>query len=78
MKEQIIKSTKRPEKIVVVNQEGKVVREKSYQDGKLNGPINLYWDDGRPRLTGKFENNIRIGDWTHFDPEGNIILEEIF
>ena len=78
MKEQIIKSTKSPEKIVVVNQEGKVVREKSYHDGKLNGPINLYWDDGKPRLTGKFENNTRIGNWTHFDPEGKIILEEIF
>ncbi len=78
MKEQIIKSSNKPEKIVVVNQEGKVVREKSYHDGKLHGPINLYWENGNPRLTGKFKNNIRVGDWTHFDPEGKIILEEKF
>ena len=78
MKDKIIKSLNKPEKTVIVNQEGKVIREKNFKDGKLNGPVKLYWDNGRPRLEGMFKNNNRTGDWTHYNPEGKVILEESF
>ena len=78
MKDKIIKSSKKPEKMVIMNQDGKIVREKNFRDGKLNGPVKLYWDNGQPRLKGKFANNTRTGNWTHYDPEGKVILEESF
>ena len=78
MKEKIIKSSKKPEKMVIVIQDGKIVREKSFKDGKLHGPVKLFWDNGNPRLDGRFKNNARAGSWTHYNPDGKVILEETF
>ena len=78
MKDKIIKSSSKPEKMVNMNQDGIVVREKTIKGGKLHGPVKLYWDNGNPRLKGKFDNNSRSGNWTHYDPEGKVILEESF
>ena len=78
MKEQIIKKSVIPQKTTIVNPKGTIIREKTYNAGKLDGPINLYWDNGNIRLTGQFKESIREGKWKHYNPEGDIILEENF
>ena len=79
MKKQIFKKeTIKNDKTTIVNPKGTIVREKTYNAGKLDGPINLFWDNGNKRLTGQFKNNSRIGDWKHYNPEGDVILEETF
>ena len=78
MKQKIIKTEQKFDTKVVKNHTGQVIKEKTYKSGKLHGPINLYWDNGSPRLQGKFNDNVRIGNWKHYDNEGKLILEEEF
>ena len=73
-----ITKTKNSNQDVILNKRGTIVRERNFENDQLHGPINVYYDDGTPKLTGKFENNTRVGTWKHFDPEGKLILEETF
>ena len=78
-KEHITKTkTKNSNQDVILNREGTIVRERSFQENKLHGPINVFYDDGTPKLQGEFKDNTRVGTWKHFNPEGKLILEETF
>ena len=63
----------------LINQKtGKVKILKHYKNGIVHGKIIYYWDNGRIRLIGQYENMHRIGTWQTFDSNGTLILEENF
>ena len=77
MKEHITKTkTKNSDQDVILNKSGTIIRERNFQQDKLHGPINVYYDDGTPKLQGEFDNNNRVGTWKHFNHELKLILEE--
>tara|TARA_B100001750_G_C15033029_1_gene362770 strand:+ start:73 stop:300 length:228 start_codon:yes stop_codon:yes gene_type:complete len=55
---------------------GKVIMEKNYRNGDLNGEFNYFWDNGQLHVTGFFNNKRRAGTWINYDINGNIILKE--
>ena len=55
---------------------GKVVMEKNYRNGNLDGEFTYFWDNGQIHVSGSFSNQRRAGIWINYDINGNIILEE--
>jgi antitoxin component YwqK of YwqJK toxin-antitoxin module len=45
------------------------------QRGVVNKHLHL-WDNVKTRLKGQYEEMHRIGTWTNYDSNGDIILEE--
>jgi len=41
----------------------------------LDGPFNSYYNSGKKKAEGKFENNQRKGTWTLWDTSGNMTMQ---
>ena len=55
---------------------GKVIMEKNYRNGNLDGEFTYFWENGQIHVSGYFNNQRRSGIWINYDINGNIILEE--
>ena len=44
----------------------------------MDGEIIYYWDNGQIRLTGQYKEMYRVGIWTNYDSNGDILLEEYY
>jgi antitoxin component YwqK of YwqJK toxin-antitoxin module len=53
--------------------DGKVVSEAVYKDGKAVGKYVEY-RAGKPAVTGQFADDRKTGVWTHYDPDGHVLL----
>ncbi len=42
-----------------------------FLNGKQNGPFLLNYPNDKPEWKGFYKNDIREGQWTHYDPQGN-------
>ena len=61
----------------LINQKtGRVKILKHYKNGLVHGKIIYFWDNGKIRLTGQYENMRRVDTWKTYDPNGDLILEE--
>ena len=49
---------------------------KHYKNGVVHGKIIYYWDSGKIRLTGQYENMKRVGIWKTYDTNDSLIIEE--
>ena len=47
----------------------------SLKDGKLNGEVIKYYENGTKMETGQFENNLKFGLWSRFNTTGALIAE---
>ena len=45
---------------------GQTKVEKTYKNGKLNGPYKMYFENGRPMMRGTMKNDQREGRWEVF------------
>ena len=57
-------------------QSGRIKLVKHYKNGLVDGEIIYYWDNGQIRLTGQYKEMCRVGIWTNYDSNGDILLEE--
>ena len=62
---------------VINRKTGELKLVKNYLNNLLHGEYVYYWDNGNIRFRGKYEKSQRIGIWTNFNKNGDIILEEI-
>jgi hypothetical protein len=46
--------------------------------GRTSGPARFYYDDGRVREDGRFENGIKTGVWRSFKPDGKLAMVNEF
>ena len=61
---------------IINAQTGRVKLVKHYKNGLVDGEIIYYWDNGQIRLTGQYKEMCRVGIWTNYDSNGDILLEE--
>ena len=59
-------------------QTGRIKLVKNYKNGLVDGKIIYYWDNGQIRLTGQYKEMCRVGVWTNYDSNGDILLEEYY
>jgi len=57
---------------------GKVILEKNYLNNLLDGKYIYYWDNGQVRFFGMFSQNHRVGTWTNYDKNGEVVFKENF
>jgi len=55
------------------NRTGKMIRKLSYEKGLLNGKVELFYTNGKPKLTGQFEMGKKVGKWTYYTKKGKIL-----
>ena len=55
-----------------------IILEKHYSNNLLDGEYIYYWDNGKIRFNGMFSKNKRIGTWTNYDKNGEIIFRESY
>ena len=61
---------------IINTQTGRIKLVKHYKNGQGDGEIIYYWDNGQIRLTGQYKEMCRVGIWTNYDSNGDILLEE--
>ena len=52
-----------------------MIRKLSYDNGILNGKVELFYFNSEPKITGQFENGNKIGKWTYYTKKGKILTE---
>ncbi|MFP4026102.1 MAG: toxin-antitoxin system YwqK family antitoxin [Thiohalospira sp.] len=60
------------------SRKGKLIRKLNYDNGLLNGKIELFYLNGKPKVTGQFEKGNKIGKWTYYTEKGKILSEGNF
>ena len=66
------------DKTMIYYKSGKPKLERNYKNGKLEGNLISYWENGIIHTKGKYKNSKRIGTWKTFDKKGDIVLSEDF
>jgi len=49
--------------------------ERNYKNGKLEGIVKVYYDNGKIMEEGAYQNGIRHGVSKWYDQEGNVTIE---
>ena len=63
---------------IICKNTGQIILEKHYSNNLLDGEYIYYWDNGKIRFNGMFSKNKRIGTWTNYDKNGEIIFRESY
>ena len=59
---------------------GQIKVEKTYKNGKLNGPFTMYFRDGRILMQGTMKNGKKEGNWVvfYFNGEKSLYSSGVF
>jgi antitoxin component YwqK of YwqJK toxin-antitoxin module len=58
------------------NEDGKTPSmEQTYAEGKINGPVTVYYKSGKPRIQSTFKDNLREGKVSEWDESGRKTAE---
>jgi len=57
------------------SRKGKLIRKLNYDKGLLNGKIELFYVNGKPKVSGQFENGNKIGKWIYYTEKGKVLSE---
>ena len=59
---------------------GQTKVEKTYKNGKLNGPFKMYFRDGRIMMQGTMKDGKKDGDWVvyYFNGEKSLYASGVF
>lgn len=52
--------------------------ELHYDKGLRHGPNMTYFEDGKPRYTGFYKNDLKDSIWTYYDSTGSVARKFIF
>lgn len=63
---------------ITYSRKGKLIRKLNYDIGLLNGKVQLFYLNGKPKVTGQFEKGNKIGKWTYYTEKGKILSEGNF
>ena len=63
---------------IINTQTGLLKLVKHYKNGLVDGEIIYYWDNGQICLIGEYKEMCRVGIWTNYDSNGDILLEEYY
>ena len=55
-----------------------LTRKLNYHNGLLHGKVELFYINGKPKLTGQFENGSKIGKWTYYTDKGKVLAEGFY
>lgn len=48
-----------------------IIRSRAdYRAGKRNGPVEVFHDNGMPYYTGQYRDEVKVGTWLFFNPQG--------
>lgn len=48
-----------------------IIRSRAdYSEGRRNGPIEVFHENGMPYYTGQYKEEVKVGTWLFFDPQG--------
>lgn len=50
---------------------GQILGKLQFVNGKLDGEVKYYYDDGRVKSKGQFKNGTFWGEWKNYDKDGN-------
>lgn len=56
----------------------KKMEEVTYKDGKMNGPVQLYFPNGKVAMQGELKDDVPEGKWEWYDENGNIVQSATF
>lgn len=54
---------------------GAIKEELTIKDGKLDGEVVKYFENGQKMEVGQYENNLKFGLWTRYNMTGTTIAE---
>ncbi len=57
---------------------GKLIRKFNFDKGVFDGKVELFYVNGKPKLTGQFKEGSKIGKWTYYTEKGKILCEGSF
>jgi hypothetical protein len=60
---------------IIYSRKGKLIRKLNYDNGLLHGKVELFYVNGKPKLTGQFEKGNKIGKWTYYTDKSMILAE---
>jgi len=60
---------------ITYSRKGKLIRKLNYTNGLLDGEVELFYVNGKPKLTGQFEKGNKIGKWVYYTEKGKILAE---
>ena len=60
---------------ITYSRKNKLIRKFNYDNGLLHGKVELFYINGKPKLTGQFEKGNRIGKWTYYTEKGMVLAE---
>lgn len=63
---------------ITYSRKGKLIRKVNYDNGLLNGNVELFYVTGQPKVTGQFEKGNKISKWIYFTDKGKILSEGNF
>ena len=60
------------------HENGKVRREATYKNGKLNGPFKTYYNDGQLKMEGYYKDDMREGECKIYSDKGRLEQVEVY
>lgn len=51
-----------------------LVKEYSFDNDVLNGPVNEYFDNGELKLDAEYKDGLPINEWKEYDEDGALVL----
>ncbi|MCP4179170.1 MAG: hypothetical protein GY756_15530 [bacterium] len=60
---------------VTYSRKGKLIRRLNYNNGLLHGKVELFYINGKSKVTGLFEKGNKIGKWTYYTVKGKVLSE---
>lgn len=60
---------------ITYSRKGKLIRNLNYDNGLLQGKVELFYLNGTPKLNGQFEKGNKIGKWTYYTDKGMVLAE---
>lgn len=60
---------------ITYSRKGKLIRKINYDNGLLHGKVELFYVNGKPKVTGQFDKGNKIGKWTYYTDKGMLLTE---
>ena len=57
---------------------GQIRGKVPHLDGKIEGEVKYYYEDGRIKSKGLFKNSIKEGEWKNYDENGKLISKTLY
>ena len=59
---------------ITYSAKGGAIRKAHYTDGKLDGSVELWYPNGKPKFSGAFLNGKKNGVWNYYSEKGKVCI----